>query len=454
MYSSMLCRMSHGCPRCRCSAQCLCIITINHDYHHRTSYIHIHACTIHLRNSIHIFVTFKSHALPHPRIRWYAVRMWDYFDEINRITGTKYRYIMRMDEESFLHSPIPYDLFGFMAEHDYWYAYRLCSYEMNAIQKIFHNYTGVIRRSSVEYANWTKNRHFNGGSCGFYNNWFIGSLQFFRSRNVQHMLQWFDHEGFMYRDRLNDLVIQTAAVYAFCPTANIHRFLDWSYEHFTLSQGSGGSIAGEEVNTTAACPIWGALSTGYLDPNSERLVSTFLKQVREAQCTIDNNSDEYADPPSAGSAASSASSASVISTRRRRRKRFPLLHVSRDHVRDLSPTYNHLPPAMRNMTILSVKAGRIDLPGRGEESGWTESCGKWGVTSRVPSTHSTLENATGMHARPPLVHESTWIHKSTLLFRLSLLVWAVGWTHRRTQNGTSTPYNNTLEIWDMNARHI
>lgn len=253
--------------------------------------------------------------------------------------GTNYQYVMRMDEESFLHSPIQYDLFGYMSRHDYLYAYRQCSYEMNAIKKIFHNYTGVVRiTSNGKNANWTMNRNFNGGTCGFYNNWFLGSLQFFRSTNVQHLLQWFDHEGFMYLDRLNDLVIQTAAVYAYCPTAKIHRFLDWSYEHFTFLSNST-----EQQNI--GCPIWGALSTGYLDPNSEQLVSTFLERTREANCAIDD------DPSSS------------------RRRKVPRLHVSRDHVRDLSPTYNHLPPQLRDMTILSVKAGKIDLPGRGQQSG-------------------------------------------------------------------------------------
>jgi hypothetical protein len=80
------------------------------------------------------------------------------------------------------------------------------------------------------------------------------------------MLQWFDAGGYMYRDRLNDLVIQTGAVYAFCPTEKIHRFLDWSYEHFTLDK--------------RGCPLWGALTTGYLDPESEEHVATFVQHLR------------------------------------------------------------------------------------------------------------------------------------------------------------------------------
>jgi hypothetical protein len=54
------------------------------------------------------------------------MRMWDYFRDVNRDMGTHYRYIMRMDEVIFFHSPIEYDLFGFMARRDYYYAYRIC----------------------------------------------------------------------------------------------------------------------------------------------------------------------------------------------------------------------------------------------------------------------------------------------------------------------------------------
>jgi hypothetical protein len=64
--------------------------------------------------------------------------MWDYFAEINRVVGTNYKFIMRMDEESFFHSPINYDLFHYMGAHDYEYAYRICSYEMNVIRSTNH----------------------------------------------------------------------------------------------------------------------------------------------------------------------------------------------------------------------------------------------------------------------------------------------------------------------------
>eukprot|EP00545_Synedropsis_sp_CCMP1620_P007691 CAMPEP_0119030688 /NCGR_PEP_ID=MMETSP1176-20130426/41157_1 /TAXON_ID=265551 /ORGANISM="Synedropsis recta cf, Strain CCMP1620" /LENGTH=219 /DNA_ID=CAMNT_0006987063 /DNA_START=1019 /DNA_END=1678 /DNA_ORIENTATION=+ len=219
-----------------------------------------------------------------------------------------------------------------MATNDYEYAFRICSYEMNAIQQIMHNYT---TRAKLMWGDddAAKERNFNGANCGFYNNWFIGDLSFFQSDRVQHYLHWFDDEGFMYRDRLNDLVIQTGAVYTFLPSHKIHRFLDWTYEHFTLTKGTN-------------CPKWGALATGYNDDRANETIATFVQQLKDDNCTI-------------GDAA--------IMTRRQ----VPGLHVYHDAVADLSPTYNHLPASMllTNKTLISIKAGRIDIPGRGERSG-------------------------------------------------------------------------------------
>jgi hypothetical protein len=262
------------------------------------------------------------------RIRWYAVRVWDYFREINTNLGTNYRYIMRMDEESFLHTPIRYDLFQFMSKGQYYYAYRIRSYEMASIQKVLHNFTTFARQTLDP--NWTKIRHFNGAYCGFYNNWFIADLNFFLSKDVQFFFRWIDDNGYMYRDRLNDLVIQTCAVYSFCPEGRVHRFLDWTYEHFT-------------VNSSSGCPIWGALSTGYKDVDASKRIQAYVDNFRRINCTV----EEF--PP--------------------RLPHVPKLHISRDHVRDLSPNFHHLPIALLNTTILSLKAGRIDLPGRRDKSG-------------------------------------------------------------------------------------
>jgi hypothetical protein len=135
----------------------------------------------------------------------------------------------------------------------------------------------------------------------------------------------------MYRKRLNDLVLQTAVVYAFAPPEKIHRFLDFTYEHFTL--------------TKDGCPFWGGISQGYADPNGRKIVEEYGQQVTQ---------------------------------RERERKCKMFSEVNDQGVRinevigeaDLSPTYQHLPPHIQgNLQLLQIAAGNIDKVNHGIQSG-------------------------------------------------------------------------------------
>ena len=142
---------------------------------------------------------------------------------------------MRMDEESFIHSKIRYNLFDNMTASSYVYGFRSCSYELSRIFPVWNDYIAnhTIRPNRPLQRNL---------GCGFYNNWFIGNVTFFLSPQVQDWLRYVDQLGIIYRRRINDLLIQAAAVYAFAHTHQIHRFLDFTYEHFTLYP-SGKSLS-------------------------------------------------------------------------------------------------------------------------------------------------------------------------------------------------------------------
>ena len=262
-------------------------------------------------------------------IRWYAIQIWNYFRDQQRQLSTSpschnYRFVMRMDEESLLHSPINYDLFHYMSHHEYQYAYRLCSYEMVAIKPIFINYTAMMRENG-NHPLWKGKRHFNQASCGFYNNWFIGEIDFFLQDNVQHFLNWIDRQSFIYRRRTNDLVIQTATILAFANETRIHRFLDWTYEHFTLDE-------------TTKCPVWGALQGGYDDRTAHQQINVFVAEyVTARNCSV--NDGKYG---------------------------IQIINIS---VKDMSPTYNHIPADMQNTMIPMVKAGKMDRCHEGLNSG-------------------------------------------------------------------------------------
>ena len=151
----------------------------------------------------------------------------------------------------------------------------------------------------------------------FYNNFFIADLNFFLSPQVQDWLRFADKSGKIYRERLGDLILQTAAVYAFANKSQIHRFLDFTYEHFSRDDDG--------------CPRIGALAAGYDDPQA----TAFENQLREEK--------------------------TLWSARGcRKRRKISIIDLRESQ---LSPSYHHLPPHLLNLTLRVVKAGGTDYIG-------------------------------------------------------------------------------------------
>jgi hypothetical protein len=244
------------------------------------------------------------------------VKIWQFFEDLNTQLSCSYRYILRIDEDSFIHSPIDYDIFDFMGTNQFVYGYRLCAYEMN--------YNRLIARWFQQWRQKTqlKRDDFDKDLCGFYNNFFVADLQFFQSRPVQKYLKEIDRQGFIYRKRYGDLMIHSTAVYAFADREQIHRFLDFSYQHVTVDYGEG----------SLGCVIWGGIQAGYNDRNAEQTLDGFYKtQVLEKKCTANTT------------------------------------YMSE---KDLSPTYQHLPDSWRGKVRLkTIISGRVELPNKGILSG-------------------------------------------------------------------------------------
>lgn len=245
-------------------------------------------------------------------MHFFAIDIWHFFSDYGTETGCNYEYIMRFDEDSYLHSPIKYDIFEFMNANDYYYGFRLCAYEMQVTQRIWRLWT---RRKH----NPKPMRDIDLEMCGVYNNFFIAKLSHFQSPQVQQFLQFVDRQGFIYRRRLGDLMIHSMATYAFTPPSQIHRFLDFTYEHGT-------------VNHTSGCVVWGGIQAGFDDPNADQTLDSFYeKKVRQVGCT---NKDYI---------------------------------VSEEN---LSPTYSHLEQSQNgNLGLRTIMAGKIELPDKGILSG-------------------------------------------------------------------------------------
>ena len=246
-------------------------------------------------------------------IHFFAIDIWQFFSDYGQQSGCKYRYILRLDEDSYIHSPIQYDVFDLMRANDYVYGFRMCSYEMHIIRNIWQ----LFRRSNPSLV---PRRDIDYHMCGFYNNFFVADTEFFLSNEVQNFLRFVDRRGAIYRRRLGDLLIHSTAVYAFANQSNIHRFLDFTYEHGT-------------VNRTSSCLVWGGIQAGYDDPNSSATVDDYYQRmVVQRGCRADANM------------------------------------LFQD---DLSPTYQHtIPPTYRGeLSLHTVTAGLVESPGKGILSG-------------------------------------------------------------------------------------
>lgn len=167
--------------------------------------------------------------------------LWDEFD-----------FYARMDDDSFLLSDIPYDVFDKMEGMGLDYTYRVdCQDHINVSQGFSEVVEGYLRAEGIEpQPLWVGNleaaqpkrpgkpipakflrRAWN--RWGYYNNFHATRLSFWRRPDVQAFLRFLDRTGGGYKYRWNDLIIQSAAVQIFGSPNRIRKLVDWDYEHRT-----------------------------------------------------------------------------------------------------------------------------------------------------------------------------------------------------------------------------
>ena len=239
-------------------------------------------------------------------MHWFAVDIWDFFSFYNQEYGCSYRYILRLDEDSFIHSPINYDIFDFMRGGDYVYGYRMCAYEMQVTQR-------MSKLWMKRHAGFVPQRSLDLEMCGFYNNFFVADLSFFQRPDVAEFFRFIDRQGHIYRRRLGDLMIHSMAVYWFSPQTKIHRFLDFTYEHSTFKNTDG-------------CLQWGGIQAGYRDREATA-VTRFRDDLLSRGCPV---------------------------------------NVTMMSGPDLSPSYAHY---REELSLRTVAAGKVEISGKGPLSG-------------------------------------------------------------------------------------
>lgn len=173
-------------------------------------------------------------------IRLYAVGIWGI------VAREGYQFVMRMDEDSFIRSPIPYNLFERAQRERVDYAYRLASWESGQPPHAFFTFV----RQYLEARNLTPTWLLHpcssrrvadlslqncGPLYGIYNNWFLTRVSFWLRPDVQHFLQHVADSHSIYTHRWNDILWQSVAIQTFLEPSGVAMFRDFAYEHATYA---------------------------------------------------------------------------------------------------------------------------------------------------------------------------------------------------------------------------
>jgi len=225
-------------------------------------------------------------------IRWYAVTCWDVLHALG------YSWVMRFDDDSFLLSPVPYNVFEAMRTTSKVYGFRTLARECDRnfgafvdeyvarhdvlAEQLLDDGTIFCEKFPKRCADGKpptirRTRYCEGpGRLGFYNNWFVTDVEFWRSPNASSFRRAFDDSALIFSHRCNDLIFQTALVRLLLPRAQWRRFADFSYLHHTVRDGA---------------VRWGGLETGYDDPAADTTIAAYLaewgdSEARECQVQL------------------------------------------------------------------------------------------------------------------------------------------------------------------------
>lgn len=201
-------------------------------------------------------------------IRLFTIGIWKV------IADEGYEYVMRLDDDSSLLSPIEYNIFDRMQAEGIDYAYRLAVYESGANPGHWHRFMRSFLVERRLKPKWlldpcgTKDvRNYTFKTCGhlygFYNNFFVTRVGFWLQQNVQIFLEHIDKSHTIYTQRWGDLLWHSAAVQIYMDPARVRMLRDFAYEHSTFHSIETRKDSRPSMNFTASrCLMFGGVVLG------------------------------------------------------------------------------------------------------------------------------------------------------------------------------------------------
>ena len=217
-------------------------------------------------------------------MRWFAILLWQYLD------NEGYTHVMRLDDDSYILSPITFNIFDYMRTNNKRYGFRQPVYEDggNHFHAVVNQYLIDNPSSTFKYFEdlYKKDR-----GVSFYNNLFIADISFFLSSPASDLLRVIDESKLIFTQRTGDLVIHSAVVRLFLPPNQIHWFRDFTYEHMTLCNIKGRPKCGPFI--PRGCPQNGGISrgVGYTDDEwrefaTEHVLNRFIDNPQKCSIPI------------------------------------------------------------------------------------------------------------------------------------------------------------------------
>lgn len=183
-------------------------------------------------------------------MRWYAILIWFYLSEEG------YTHVMRLDDDSYIHSKIEYNMFDYVRNNKIRYGFVQPTYEPGgeAFDALVDGY--LNKNPNVTSQNLIQSYKQDRG-VGFYNNFFMADVSFFITPPAASLLTLIDRSKLIFTQRTGDLVIQSAVARLFLKPEEVHWFRDLTYEHMTLC---GKEKCGPLIHK--GCPQNGGVSRG------------------------------------------------------------------------------------------------------------------------------------------------------------------------------------------------
>ena len=133
----------------------------------------------------------------------------------------EYEYYIRLDTDSFIHTPLGYDIFKWAKDNECWYGYIAPAVQQDN-EKVVEGLSEFV--NSI-YPNEIPDRWM------YYTNWELGKVDWFLTSEYITFYNMIDENGGIYTKRWGDAPIKFLGVNLFMPQKHIQPVQGFTYQH-------------------------------------------------------------------------------------------------------------------------------------------------------------------------------------------------------------------------------